>query len=76
MSDVTVVFDVEDRTNKISAHKIVLAQSSGFFRKAFNGNFRVYQSISLIREESVLMPHPRKPYPPKSHSAMTIRMLC
>lgn len=48
MSDVTVVFQTEHGTCSISAHKIVLAQSSDFFKKAFIGNFKVYLYLSLV----------------------------
>ncbi|KAI6915162.1 hypothetical protein KC318_g109 [Hortaea werneckii] len=47
MSDVTVVFDTEHGTCTISAHKIVLAQSSDFFKKAFIGNFREASSTEI-----------------------------
>ncbi|KAI6851023.1 hypothetical protein KC332_g322 [Hortaea werneckii] len=49
MSDVTVVFDTEHGTCSISAHKIVLAQSSDFFKKAFIGNFKVHLSSTLAK---------------------------
>ncbi|KAI7321430.1 hypothetical protein KC326_g2239 [Hortaea werneckii] len=47
MSDVTVVFDTEHGTCTISAHKIVLAQSSDFFKKAFIGNFKEASSAQI-----------------------------
>ncbi|KAI7189127.1 hypothetical protein KC343_g3985 [Hortaea werneckii] len=47
MSDVTVVFDTENGTCSISAHKIVLAQSSDFFKKAFIGNFKEATSTEI-----------------------------
>lgn len=49
MSDVTVIFDTEHGTCSISAHKIVLAQSSDFFKKAFIGNFKVHLFSSLAK---------------------------
>ncbi|KAI7157731.1 hypothetical protein KC349_g5415 [Hortaea werneckii] len=47
MSDVTVVFETEHGTCSISAHKIVLAQSSDFFKKAFDGNFKEAASSDI-----------------------------
>ncbi|RMY76120.1 hypothetical protein D0863_02144 [Hortaea werneckii] len=47
MSDVTVVFDTEHGTCSISAHKIVLAQSSDFFKKAFIGHFKEAASAEI-----------------------------
>ncbi|KAI7338336.1 aquaporin-like protein [Hortaea werneckii] len=46
MSDVTVVFATEHGTCSISAHKIVLAQSSDFFKRAFIGSFKVREASS------------------------------
>ncbi|KAI7276714.1 hypothetical protein KC345_g6794 [Hortaea werneckii] len=47
MSDVTVVFDTEHGTCSTSAHKIVLAQSSDFFKKAFIGHFKEAASAEI-----------------------------
>ncbi|KAI7204379.1 hypothetical protein KC316_g710 [Hortaea werneckii] len=47
MSDVTVLFQTEHGTCSISAHKIVLAQSSDFFKKAFIGNFKEAASAQV-----------------------------
>ncbi|RMZ12177.1 hypothetical protein D0864_00789 [Hortaea werneckii] len=60
MSDVTVVFDTENGTCSISAHKIVLAQSSDFFKKAFIGNFKVHLSstLSKLRKRSTKLKPP------------------
>ncbi|RMZ20865.1 hypothetical protein D0859_15124 [Hortaea werneckii] len=52
MSDVTVVFATEHGTCSISAHKIVLAQSSDFFKRAFIGSFKVRLYLSLKNREA------------------------